>query len=209
MPDDARRGYVVDDEKAVRDSLGLLLHSAGYAVKSFETGDTFLEAAGQDLPFGCVVLDVRMPGTDGLQVQRILAARRLSHPVVMITAHGDVPLAVQAMKAGACDFIEKPFSGEDILRTVATALERVTCAQAEAQEAALAAARVAALSPRERDVLHGLVAGRQNKMIAQDLGISPRTVEIHRGNLMAKLGARSLPEVVRIAIAAGLRLGMG
>jgi len=207
MSAEPRRSYVVDDEEGVRHSLTLLLRSASYAVETFETGDAFLRAAGPDLPFGCVLLDIRMQGADGLQVQRVLAERGLPHPVVMITAHGDVPLAVQAMKAGACDFIEKPFTAEEILRAAEAALERGACTQADAREAAEATARIAALSPREGEVLQGLVAGRQNKMIAQDLGISPRTVEIHRGNLMAKLGVHSLPEVVRIAIAAGVRPG--
>ncbi|MGG5823573.1 response regulator transcription factor [Falsiroseomonas sp. HW251] len=205
MPAEAPRGYVVDDEEAVRSSLSLLLRSAGYEVATFGSGDAFLEAARTDLPFGCVLLDIRMPDLDGLQVQHALTERRLPHPVVMITAHGDVPLAVRAMKAGACDFIEKPFSAEEILRAAAAALESGACAQHDARAAADAAARVATLSPRETDVLQGMVAGRQNKVIALDLGISPRTVEIHRGNLMAKLGVRSLSEVVRIAIAAGIR----
>ncbi|HEV7267781.1 MAG TPA: response regulator [Falsiroseomonas sp.] len=197
--------YVVDDGAAVRRSLSLLLRSAGYEVETFADGEAFLEAATAELPFGCVLLDVRMPGLDGLSVQRRLSERRLPHPVIVISAHGDVPLAVQAMKAGACDFIEKPFEGEDILHAVEAALEHGSAAQAEAREAAEAAARIACLSAREGEVLQGLVAGRQNKVIAQHLGISPRTVEIHRGNLMGKLGARSLPEAVRMALAAGVK----
>jgi two-component system response regulator FixJ len=200
-----RRAYVVDDGAAVRRSLTLLLRSAGYEVETFEDGETFLEAAFSGLPFGCVLLDVRMPGLDGLSVQRALSERRLPHPVIVISAHGDVPLAVEAMKAGARDFIEKPFDGDDILHAVEAALQHGSATQAEAREAAEAAARIASLSGREAEVLQGLVAGRQNKIIAQDLGISPRTVEIHRGNLMSKLGARSLPEAVRMALAAGLR----
>lgn len=209
MPDDARFGYVVDDEGAVRRSLALLLGAAGYEVGTFETGEAFLEAATAGLPFGCVLLDLSMPGMDGLAVQREITARRLPHSVVVITAHGDVPAAVQAMKAGACDFIEKPFRGEEILAAAEAALQRAASNQAEAAEAAEATERIATLSPREAEVLHGLVAGRQNKMIAQELGISPRTVEIHRANLMAKLGVRSLPDVVRMALAAGIKAGPG
>jgi two-component system response regulator FixJ len=149
-----------------------------------------------------------MPGMDGFAVQREMASRRLPHSVVVITAHGYVPAAVRAMKEGACDFIEKPFRGEEILSAAEAALRRGVNAQAEARMAAEAAARVATLSPRETEVLRGLVSGRQNKVIAQDLGISPRTVEIHRGNLMAKLGVRSLPEAVRLALAAGAKAGI-
>jgi two-component system response regulator FixJ len=202
----AERGcvHVVDDEAAVRQSLDLLLGAEGYQVRTFPSGEAFL-AAAPTLPFGCVLLDLRMPGLDGLAVQRALAERRSSHAVVLVTAHGDVQAAVQAMKSGACDFIEKPFSGAEILRAVADALDLGRASRDEAEEAAEAASRVAGLSGRESEVLHGLVAGRQNKVIASDLGISPRTVEIHRGNLMAKLGARSLPEAVRLALAAGMR----
>jgi two-component system response regulator FixJ len=205
MTVDGRRAYVIDDEDAVRRSLRLLLGSAGYAVKVFEAGDTFLQAASAGMPLGCVLLDLRMPGMDGLEVQRVMTARRLPHPVVVITAHGDVPQAVQAMKAGACDFIEKPFDGEAILRAVEAALEARLSTEAEAREAAGAAARIAALSGREAEVLRGVLAGRRNKMIAQELGISPRTVEIHRGNMMAKLGVGSLSEAVRLALAAGIK----
>jgi two-component system response regulator FixJ len=205
MSADRRCAHVVDDELAVRRSLSLLLRAAGYEVQTFESGEAFLAAAEAELPLGCVLLDLRMPGVSGLEVQRAMTERRLAHPVVLITAHGDVPVAVQAMKAGACDFIEKPFSGEEILRAVEAALDRCRAAEDEAREAEEAEARIAVLSPRENDVLQGLVAGRQNKVIAQDLGISPRTVEIHRANLMTKLGARSLPEVVRVALSAGVK----
>ena len=149
------------------------------------------------------LLDLRMPGLDGFGVLRQITARRLPHPVVIITGHGDVPVAVAAMKAGACDFVEKPFAGETILRAADAAMRRGDAALAEANEAAEAAARLAALSPREADVLRGVVSGRQNKVIARLLGISPRTVEIHRGNVMSKLGVRSVPEVMRLALAGG------
>jgi two-component system response regulator FixJ len=204
MPAERGCAYVVDDEAAVRQSLRLLLGAEGYVVHTFEGGEAFLKAAAA-LPLGCVLLDLRMRGLDGLAVQRTLMERRLRHAVVLVTAHGDVPVAVQAMKAGACDVIEKPFTAEDMLRAVAQALERIRSTRDVAAEAAEAASRVAALSARETDVLLGLVAGRQNKVIANALGISPRTVEIHRANLMAKLGVRSLPEAVRLALAAGMK----
>lgn len=207
MSPEDRFAYVVDDEAAVRRSVALLLRAAGYGAETFDSGEAFLRAACDGLRPGCVLLDLRMPGMDGLCVQREIAARRLPHPVVMITAHGDVPAAVQAMKEGACDFIEKPFAGETILRAADAAMRRNGQALAQASEAAEAASRLATLSPREAEVLGGVVAGQQNKMIARDLGISPRTVEIHRGNLMAKLGVRSVPEAVRLALAGGFEAG--
>ncbi len=157
--------------------------------------------------FGCVLLDLRMPGMDGLAVQREMAARGIKLPVVVVTAHGDVALAVQAMKAGACDFIEKPYDADVILQAAEAALARGDEERARARDAEEAASRVAALTPREAEVLQGLVAGQSNKVIAFDLGVSPRTVEVHRANLMAKLGARNLSEAVRIALSAGLRAG--
>jgi len=193
--------YVVDDEEAVRRSLSLLLRSVGHAVETFEGGDAFLRRAERDMPFGCVVLDVRMPGRDGEAVQREMAARGLRHPIVVITAHGDMPLAVRMMRAGACDMLQKPFPGEALLRATADALAQ----RDAAEEALVAEERLAALSPRESEVLRGMVAGRQNKIIAMELGISPRTVEIHRANLMRKLQARSLPEAVCLALAGGIR----
>ena len=202
-----RVAYVVDDDAAVRRSLALLLRSAGFAVRDYESGEAFLRAAAEapgGPPFGCVLLDLRMPGMDGLAVQREMAVRGLGLPVVVVTAHGDVPLAVQAMRAGASDFIEKPYGDEAIIQAAEAALARGGEERARGREAADAAARVGALSPREADVLRGVVAGRQNKAIAHDLGISPRTVEIHRANLMEKLGVRSLSEAVRVALAAGL-----
>jgi two-component system response regulator FixJ len=203
MQSDERCAYVVDDEAAVRRSVGLLLRAAGYDAESFESGEAFLRAACDGLRPGCVLLDLRMPGLDGLDVQRQITARRLPHPVVIITAHGDVPLAVAAMKAGACDFVEKPFAGETILRAADAAMRSGDAALAQASESAEAAARLATLSPREADVLRGVVSGRQNKVIARMLGISPRTVEIHRGNVMTKLGVRSVPEAMRLALAGG------
>ncbi|NKC29478.1 response regulator transcription factor [Falsiroseomonas selenitidurans] len=199
MPPDGAFGYVVDDEAAVRRSLALLLGAAGYAVETFAGGEDFLRRATPDLPFGCVVLDVRMPNTDGIAVLREMSSRGLRHPIVVITAHGDVPLAVRMMKAGACDMLQKPFAGEALLDAAAAALAR----RDEAEAAQAAQRRLARLSPRETEVLQGMVAGHQNKVIAQRLGISPRTVEIHRANLMTKLEARSLSEAVRMAMTVG------
>lgn len=203
-----RVAYVVDDEPTVRRSLALLLRSADFTVQDFDCGEAFLRAVAT-LPFGCVLLDLRMPGMDGLAVQREMAARKVKLPVVVVTAHGDVALAVQAMKAGACDFIEKPYDAEVILQAAEAALARGDEERARTRDAAEAASRIAALTPREAEVLQGLVAGRPNKIIAFDLGVSPRTVEIHRANLMGKLGARSLSEAVRIALSAGLGTGNG
>lgn len=205
MQNDASIVYVVDDQADVRRSLSLILKSAGYEVQTYGDGDAFLRDATPDLPFGCVLLDLRMRATDCLAVQRKLAARGLCHPVVAITAHGSVRLAVQMMKAGACDVLEKPYSCTTILRAIAAALAATRERRDAAQEAHEAEARIAALSPREAEVLTGMVAGQQNKLIAQELRISPRTVEIHRANLMAKLQARSLPEAVRMALSAGIR----
>lgn len=205
MPVD-RVAYVVDDEATVRRSLALLLRSDGFSVRDFDGGDAFLRAAAA-LPFGCVLLDLRMPGMDGLAVQREMAARGLKLPVVVVTAHGDIALAVQAMKAGACDFIEKPYDDEVILHAAEAALARGDEERARVRDAEEAGARIAALTPRETEVLRGLVAGRSNKVIAFDLGVSPRTVELHRANMMAKLGVRSLSEAVRIALSAGFGSG--
>lgn len=196
--------HVVDDEAIVRRSLTGLLQAAGVGTRAHESGEAFLRADPSSLVFGCVLLDMRMPGMDGLSVLREMKVRGLRLPVVVVTAHGDVPLAVEAMKAGACDFVEKPYAAATILGAIEAALGRGDEALKQAREATEAAARVAALTPRELEVLHGLVAGRQNKVIALDLGLSPRTVEIHRANLMGKLRAGSLSEAVRLALAAGL-----
>jgi two-component system response regulator FixJ len=208
MPDEPAppgMAHVVEDEPVVRESLALLLGAAGIEARCYESGEAFLHAAERTPPHGCVLLDIRMPGMDGLAVLRSLGARGLRLPVIMVTAHGDVQLAVEAMKAGACDFIEKPYEGEAMLRAVQAALAREEAEAAHSREVAAAAARLALLTRREREVLEGLVAGRQNKVIALDLGLSPRTVEVHRAHVMAKLRAGSLPEVVRIALAAGFR----
>ena len=195
-----RAVFVVDDDDAMRDSLDFLLSSAGCAVRTFEAAERLLEALA-DSNCGCVVSDVRMPGIDGLELLRRIKAARPGLPVVIITGHGDVPLAVEAMKLGAADFVEKPFDDERLIGVVQAALAG---APREADPANEIGARVASLSPRERQVLDGLVAGLSNKAIARDYDISPRTVEVYRANLMAKMQAASLSDLVRMAMRAGL-----
>ncbi len=195
--------FVVDDDEAVRDSLMALLDAVGLKAESHGSARDFLAAYDSSRP-GCLVLDVRMPDMSGLELQKELAASRIRIPVIIITGHGDVPMAVEAMKAGAVDFIEKPFRKDTLLDSIHRALAH--CAPAPRGEVASAevAARIAQLTPRERDVLEGLVIGRPNKVIAFGLGISPRTVEIHRARVMAKMQARSLSHLVRMALAAGI-----
>ena len=196
--------YIVDDDEAVRDSLSVLLESKAYAVRSFVSAANFL-AAAPSLPAGCLIVDIRMPEMDGLELQQRLVERGLDFPLIVITGHGEVPLAVRAMKAGAGDFIEKPFASEAILDSLDTALARLTAPNEQDPAAVAAATKLALLSPREREVLEGLLAGLPNKTIAYDLAISPRTVEIHRARVMDKMGARSLSELIRLALAAGVR----
>jgi two-component system, LuxR family, response regulator FixJ len=196
--------YIVDDDEAVRDSLSALLDAHGYTTGNFSSPQHFLEAAAALRP-GCLIADIRMPGMDGLEMQQRLTERALSFPLIVITGHGDVPLAVKAMKAGALDFIEKPFGAATILASIQTALARLARPQEQSALATAAAARVETLSPREREVFEGLLGGLPNKSIAYDLGISPRTVEIHRARVMDKMGARSLSELVRIGLAAGVQ----
>ena len=200
--------YVVDDDDAVRESLTALLESAGLTVEAHASGRKFLEALALARS-GCLLLDVRMPDMGGLELQEILAARGISLPTVIITGHGDVPLAVKAMKAGAVDFIEKPFKDEVILDCIRRALaldERVRRQQSSAAEVRALMAR---LTPREREVLEQLVIGQSNKVIAFELGISPRTVEIHRARVMEKMRAQSLSHLVRMALVAGVEPGAG
>jgi two-component system response regulator FixJ len=197
------RVYIVDDDEAIRDSLSVLLETRGYAVARFASAPAFLAAAPALLP-GVLIADVRMPGMDGLELQQRLNERALFFPMILVTGHGDVPLAVRAMKAGAVDFIEKPFAADAILAAIAAGRARLSETLPRAALAVAAAARLAALSPREREVLAGLVAGLPNKAIAHDLAISPRTVEIHRARIMQKMQAKSLSELVRLALAAGV-----
>jgi two-component system response regulator FixJ len=196
--------YIVDDDEAVRDSLAVLLEASGYTTRGFASAEEFLGAAPTLRP-GVLIADISMPGMDGLELQGCLTERGLSFPLIVITGHGDVPLAVRAMRQGALDFIEKPFSGEAILNSAAAALRRIGEPRDADPIATAAAARLALLTPREREVLQGLLAGLPNKAIAYDLAISPRTVEIHRARVMGKMEARSLSELVRLSLAAGMQ----
>jgi two-component system response regulator FixJ len=203
MPPDSAVVHVIDDDEALRQSLAFLLRANAIEVETYESGATFL-AAAPALKSGCVVTDVRMPEINGIELLRRLKELKIPLPVIVITGHGDVPLAVEAMKFGAADFLEKPFDDEVLLAAVRSALNRQDSDSKRQAERAAIDDRLAALSNREREVLEGLVAGRANKQIAFDLGISPRTVEIYRANLMTKMQAASLSELVRMALTAGL-----
>ena len=195
--------HIVDDDPAMRDSLTFLLDVNGFAPKAYESANAFLSGAAINLPT-CVVSDIRMPGLNGIELVRELKGRGTACPVILITGHGDVALAVEAMKAGAADFIEKPFDDQALLGAIRAALDSQSSSQGDSGAKKAAEAKLAELSPRECDVLRGLVAGKINKVIAHELSISPRTVEVYRANLMAKTGARSMSELMRIALTAGL-----
>lgn len=191
--------HVVDDDDDARDAIGFLLDSAGLKARTYDSAIALLEKIPTLEP-GCIVTDVRMPEMNGLELVRRLKDMQIAYPVVMITGHGDVPLAVEAMKAGIEDFIEKPFDDEVLIGAVRSALSRSVDREQDMQDKAEITARYEALSPRERQVLEGLVAGRANKVIAYDLSISPRTVEIYRANVMSKMQAGSLSNLVRMAL---------
>jgi len=195
--------HVIDDDEALRESLTFLLRTANIGVKGFASAAAFLDTL-PDASLSCVITDVRMPDMSGIDLLRRLKELKIVTPVIVITGHGDVALAVEAMKIGAVDFLEKPFDDEVLLGSVEGALRQHGGQVRRENERAEIEARLAALSPRERDVLDGLVAGRANKQIAFDLGISPRTVEIYRANLMNKMQAGSLSELVRMALVAGM-----
>jgi two-component system, LuxR family, response regulator FixJ len=201
--DDGVIVHVIDDDEAIRDSLAFLLRANAIGVATYESGPLFLGLAPK-LKSGCIITDVRMPEISGMDLLRRLKELKISLPVIVITGHGDVPLAVEAMKLGAVDFLEKPFDDEILLNAVRSALNRQDNASKRQAERAAVDDRLAALSGREREVLEGLVAGHANKQIAFDLGISPRTVEIYRANLMTKMQAASLSELVRMALIAGI-----
>jgi two-component system response regulator FixJ len=195
--------HLVDDEESLRRSTSFVLKTSGYSVITYASGAAFLKEAAHAEP-GCILLDVRMPELDGLDVQRMLHERGIAMPVIVFTGHGDISIAVQAMKLGAVDFIEKPFEKAKLLSSLEVAFDRLRDKNRQAVAASEASVRIAALTGRERDVLGGLARGNPNKTIAYDLGISPRTVEVHRANLMQKLEVRSLSDALRIAFAAGL-----
>jgi len=194
--------HVVDDDLAVRQSLSFLLATAGIPARLHESAAAFLSNVKDDVT-GCIITDVRMPEIDGIEFLRRLRARGLTVPVIVITGHADVPLAVEAMKQGAMDFIEKPFDDDLLIAAVRTALERHERHAHQDAQTAEVQARLQSLSERERQVLDGLVAGKANKIIAYDLGISPRTVEIYRANVMSKMQANSLSELVRMVLLVG------
>jgi two-component system response regulator FixJ len=198
---DKRLIYLVDDDAAVRRSVGFMLKTSDFQVRSHESGIDLLKNAAT-LEDGCILLDIRMPGMDGLEVQQALQEKGVGLPVIIMTGHGDVALAVKAMKAGAVDFIEKPFAKETLISSIEEGFRRLSRKEATDDRKKDADMRLQSLTPRERDVLDGLARGLPNKTIAYDLGISPRTVEIHRANLMIKLEVRSLSETLRIAFAA-------
>lgn len=200
---DKKLVHVVDDEESIRRSVGFMLKTSGYQVETWTSGQAFLKEV-RHAAQGCILLDIRMPEVDGLEVQSALAERGVTMPVVIMTGHGDISIAIRAMKAGAVDFLEKPFEKAALISAIEESFRRLANASNASARAADAGTILGALTGRERDVLEGLAQGLPNKTIAHDLGISPRTVEVHRANLMTKLGVRTLSDALRIAFAAGL-----
>lgn len=195
----SRTVFIVDDDEGVRTSLGILLDSVGYRPVAFASAREFLERYDPDQP-GCLLLDIRMPDMSGMDLQRELAARAIFLPVIFITGHGDVAMAVDAMKNGAFDFLQKPFGHQELLARIGPALEADADARQTLARKEELARRHAALTPREKEVMGMIVSGHANKVIAQDLGLSERTVEIHRARVMDKMGTRSLAHLVRMAL---------
>jgi two-component system response regulator TtrR len=191
----------VDDDDAIRDSLRWLLESAGYEVATFDSAEHFL-AAYRPGTASCLVFDVRMPGLSGIELHAKMKERGDATPIIFVTGHGDVPMAVSAVKSGAFDFIEKPFRDENLLALIASAAQRGAAHRQHAARRLSASARRATLTPREREVIDRVIAGRRNKQIAEDLGISVKTVEIHRARAMEKMGARTIAEVVQMMVEA-------
>ncbi len=202
MPE-RRMIHIVDDEDAIRRSASFMLKTSGFDVQTWASGVLFLKEVRSVEP-GCILLDVRMPEMDGLEVQQALSASGIAMPVIVLTGHGDISIAVRAMKAGAVDFIEKPFEKAKLLDAIEAGFAQLDDKAGRATRAHDASTAIAALTDRERDVLEGLAQGLPNKTIAYDLGISPRTVDVHRANLMTKLNVRTLSDALRLAFAAGL-----
>ena len=198
-PAAARAVHIIDDDQALRESLAFLLRTHQFEVRSFDSAKTFLDAL-PDASLGCVITDIRMPGMSGIDLLRRLKELKVSVPVIVITGHGDVSLAVEAMKIGAADFFEKPFNDDQLVASVRAALQQRQDQTKRGAERTEIEHRISKLSAREKDVLAGLIEGRANKQIAFDLGISPRTVEIYRANLMNKMQADSLSDLVRMAL---------
>jgi len=204
MPSNPRSNgvvHLIDDDEAVRQSTAFLLASTGLPVRTYESADLFIGAL-DSLQAGCIISDIRMPGMDGLSLLRRLRELGNHLPVIIITGHGDVPMAVEAMKAGAIDFIEKPFDDDELISSINAALDYYDNVASREMEVSVIQSRLRALSPREREVLDGLVTGHPNKTIAYDLQLSPRTVEVHRANVMTKMQAGSLSDLVRMVLTA-------
>jgi two-component system, LuxR family, response regulator FixJ len=194
--------FIVDDDTAVRDALKFLLRSVGHPVETFASAQDFLDAYRDDRP-GCLVLDIRMPGMSGLELQEKLVERRSILPIIFITGHGDVPMAVEAMQAGAMDFIQKPFRDQDLIDRINQALDKDAAMRRSIKELNSIRERLKSLTPREREVMDLVVHGKANKVIAGDLDLSQRTVEIHRARVMEKMQASSLAHLVRMVIEIG------
>ncbi len=191
--------YIVDDDKAIRDSLSLLMISIGFESRAYESAESFLNGADFTIP-GCLIADIRMQGMSGLELQQVLNDKSIDMPVIIITGHGDVPMAVQAMQAGAVDFLEKPYDNDVLVSRIKQCLSEVTKSQDKMRIVAEAKTRISRLTPREREVMNLLVEGKHNKVIAKELSISVRTAEAHRAKVMKKLNADSLSDVVRLAM---------
>ena len=200
MNTDARRVYIVEDDEAVRESLQLMLESVGYKTRAFANANAFLDQHHSDMA-GCLVLDIRMPGINGMELQRKLNERNSMLPIIFVTGHGDVPMAVEAMQQGALDFVQKPYREQELLEKIERAFALDTTNRESLQERQTIASRLQNLTPREFDVLRLMVEGKANKVIAIDLDISQRTVEIHRARVMEKLEANSLAHLVRMVMA--------
>jgi FixJ family two-component response regulator len=198
--------YIVDDDQAVRDSLSWLIESISIKVEVYSSAQDFLDNYKPDNP-GCLIADVRMPGISGLELQKILKEKNYSIPMILITGHGDVPMAVRALKNGAVDFIEKPFNDQVLLERVNQCLEKDQSERLQNKDLQSKMSLLATLSPREREVLDQVVIGKQNKIIASDLGISNKTVEAHRANVMEKMRVSSLADLVALYVSCGLYKG--
>lgn len=199
MPDQNQSVYIVDDDSAVRDSLSMLLKSVGIRSQAFASGDEFLEVF-ETTWAGCILLDIRMPGVSGMEVQRRLKEQDCSLPIIFITGHGDIPMAVEAMHLGASDFVQKPFHDQELLDRIQLALNENREQQDEISLKRSARERYATLTPRETEVMNAVVLGHANKVIAMDLGLSQRTVEIHRARVMEKMRVRSLADLVKLSV---------
>lgn len=191
--------YIVDDDQAIRDSLKFLMKSVGFESMVYESAESFLNKADLERP-GCLIVDIRMQGMSGLELQQLLNDRNIKLPVIVITGHGDIPMAVQAMKAGAVDFLEKPFDNEVLINRIKQCLKEATKEQSKESKIEEAKSKLAQLTPREKEVMNMLVAGKHNKEIANEMNISVRTAEAHRAKVMKKLQTDSLSGVVRIAL---------